>query len=126
MTMREPVIRGIQVASVIELWLVARVEQHRMHAVLVWEREVENLEVDRDDSSRSVRLNFDAAAIAPRLPDAIDVALDPDRLILRRQNRHGQAPASRPRVFRHELHRLPTRRIRRSGRTVARVYPRRM
>ena len=47
MTMRETVIGGIEVAALVALGLIARIEQHRVHAVLVGKGEVEDLELDR-------------------------------------------------------------------------------
>jgi hypothetical protein len=45
-TVRQPVVGRIEITAVIELRLIARVEQHRLHAVLVGQREVEHFELD--------------------------------------------------------------------------------
>src|SRR5439155_18826417 len=53
-TMREPMVGGIQIAAVILLDLAALVVHHRVDAVLVRQREIEQLELDRNMMNPSV------------------------------------------------------------------------
>ena len=98
MAMREPMVGGVEVAAVIELRLIARVEQHRVHAVLVGQREVEDLELDRHVTRLAVRAEVDRAAVDAGGAIAADVDLDPDRLIEVGRHRDRQ-PAASGRAF---------------------------
>ena len=70
---RQPVVRRVEIPPVIKLWLIARVEQHRFHAVLVGQREVEHLELDWDLIGSSVGVDGDRAAVGRGLSIATDV-----------------------------------------------------
>ena len=59
----EAMVRGVEIAAVVARRLIARVVQHRVHAVLVRQREVEDLELDRDAPARAVRAELDRAAV---------------------------------------------------------------
>jgi hypothetical protein len=124
--MGKAVILGVEVAAVIQLRLAALVVQHRVHAVLVRQAEIQHLELDRQHAARVVGLDRDLAAVDARLARAIDVDLDPDGLVLVRAYRHRQPAAPAPGVFGHQLHRLPARRIGRRRRGIPVVHPRRM
>src|SRR5258706_15901582 len=113
----------VEIAAVVQLGLIARVEQHRMHAVLVGQREVKDFQLDGHEPAPRIGTYLDRAAIQARATRAVDVDLDPNRLAFARTDRDGEAAQSPPRILRHELHRFPSSRIPwRSSRSRV-VYP---
>ena len=89
--MRETMVGRIEIAPVVPLGLIAGVEQHRVHAVVVGEREVQHLELDGHMAGRTVGLNRDGAAVESRGSLSSNVDLDPNRLILVGADGDGQA-----------------------------------
>src|SRR4051794_8668692 len=122
-SMREAVEGGIEIPALIQLRLIAGVVQHRVHAVVVGEDEVVDLELDRERPSRSVGAHLDGAAVAARLPDTIDVDLDPDGLVLVGPDTNREAAAPGAGVLRHELHGLPSGRIGGGSSRSPPIYP---
>src|SRR5206468_11738041 len=114
-----PVIRGVEIPSVIELRLIARVEQHRMHAVFVRQHEIKDFELEWNAPAGAVRLNLDRAFIAAGETGTIDVDIDPDGLVLAWPNLDRHPAASGARILGHQLNGLPAGRVRRRGRTRA-------
>ena len=121
--MRKAMIDRVEIASVIELDLAALVIDHRVHAVLVRQREIEQLELDRHVGGSPVGRDVDGAAVDAGGTIASRVDLDPDRLVLVRSHPDRQAAAVWPRTLGHELHRLPPCRIARRRRRAGRVDP---
>ena len=126
MAMGETVIGGIEVAALVALGLIARVEQHRVHAVLVGKGEIEDLELDWHGTPQLVRADLDLTAVETGKARAVDVDLDPYRLVLVGLDRDRQSSAAGSRVFGHELHRLPARRVSGCSRRALFVHPRRV
>ena len=92
--MREPMVLGVHGTAVIELGLIARVEHHRVDAVLVGQGEVEELQDQGHLLPAAVGGHRDAPAVGTggTVPPRVD--LDPDRLVLPRREpraeiRHG-------------------------------------
>jgi hypothetical protein len=123
---RQPMIRGIEVAPLIQLGLIARVIQHRMHAVFVRQREAEHLEFDRDRPPGRIGTHVNRASVQAGRTVAADVHLDPDCLVPERIDLHREAAAPAARILGHELHRFPSCRIRRGPWGSAIVHPRRI
>ena len=92
--MREAVVGRVEIAPVVPLGLIAGVEQHRVHAVVVGQGEVEHLELDGHLARRAVGLDRDGPAIETGRALSSNVDLDPDRLILVGADGNGQAASA--------------------------------
>jgi hypothetical protein len=114
---REAVIGGVQVAAVVQLGLRGLVVDHRVQAVRVGQREVEDLKLDGNAQGLPVRGHGGGAFVETAGQVARGVDLDPDRLVALGVDAEGQAAPSRARILGDELDRLPTRRVARRGRT---------
>ena len=101
----------IEVAALVELWLRGLVVDHRVEAVLVGQREVEQLELDGQRRGPAVGGDLDRPLVDTRGPVAPRVDLDPDRLVARGGHANRQPAAPGPGVLGHELHRLPPDRV---------------
>ena len=101
LAMGEAVVRRIHVAAVVQLGLVARVVHHRVQAVLVGQREIEELEREGQLLAAAIRCHRQTALIRAGRAIASRVDLDPERLILAgadrtresRRGRHARSPA---------------------------------
>ncbi len=111
---REAVVRGVEVAPLIKLGLQRLVVDHRVHAVLVRQGEVEQLQLDGERLPAPVGRHLHAPLVDARGQVARRVDFDPDRLVPARGDLQGEAAPARLRVLGDELDGLPAQRCRRA------------
>ncbi len=120
---REAVESGVEVPTLVELGLVRLVVDHHLQAVLVRQSKVEDAKLDRKRARFPVGGDRERPLVYAGRPVALHVDLDPERLPQARAHRQRIAAASAACVLGHELHRLPARRVARSGGRVGHPRP---
>src|SRR5207249_10601798 len=99
------------------------VVHHRVDAVVVGQREIEQLELDRKTTHPAASNDLDRAAIDAGRTIASRVNLDPDRLVLVRPDLDRESSPIGPHMFRHELYGLPAGGVARGRRRAGRIDP---
>src|SRR6266550_5125288 len=111
LAMRKAIVLRIQVPALIHDGLQTFVIDHRVHAVLIGQREVKKLQFNWDRLLPTISVEGDLPSINISRKISIGVDFDPNSLVLRRCDAKGKATTASLCVLGNQLDRLPPQRV---------------